>query len=67
MKTSESHSARMRLFQRGIREGRLTIEEVEQTLSSEPFSDEDRWLLYYSLRAAGVEIRPGSDGAAREG
>ena len=57
MKTSRSHRARKELFQRGIQHGSLTVEEIERALPPGSLSDMERWLLYYSLRAAGVEIR----------
>ncbi len=57
MKTSRSHRARKELFQRGIRQGTLTVQEIEQALPAGSLTDAERWLLYYSLRASGVEIR----------
>ena len=57
MKTSRSHRARKELFQRGIRQGTLTVEEIERALPAGSLTDAERWLLYYSLRASGVEIR----------
>jgi hypothetical protein len=57
MRSSRSHSARKELFQRGIQRGRLTVQEIERALPAGTLSDAERWLLYYSLRAAGVEIR----------
>lgn len=57
MKTASSHRARKALFQRGIRQGYLTIAEIEQALPPGSLSPSERWLLYYSLRAADVEIR----------
>ncbi len=57
MKTSRSHRARKELFQRGIQQGSLTVEEIERAVPPGSLSDMERWLLYYSLRAAGVEIR----------
>lgn len=57
MKTSRSHHARKELFQRGIRQGYLTIQDIERALPDGALSDPERWLLYYSLRASGVEIR----------
>ena len=57
MKTSRSHRARKELFQRGIRRGTLTVQEIERALPEGSLTDAERWLLYYSLRASGVEIR----------
>ena len=57
MRTASTHRARKALFQRGIRQGHLTVSEIERALPSGSLSPAERWLLYYSLRAAGVEIR----------
>lgn len=68
MKSSQSHRARKELFQRGIRQGSLTVQEIERALPEGSLSDAERWLLYYSLRASGVEIRDAaSDGVDGRG
>jgi hypothetical protein len=54
---SESHEARKALFQLGIRRGNLSIGEIDRALPSGSLSPAERWLLFYSLRAAGVAIR----------
>ena len=54
---SESHEARKALFQLGIRRGHLTVSEIDRSLPSGSLSPAERWLLFYSLRAAGVELR----------
>ncbi len=54
---SESHEARKALFQTGIRRGWLDLAEIEHALPAGSLSPPERWLLFYSLRAAGVEIR----------
>jgi Sigma-70 factor, region 1.1 len=54
---SESHEARKNLFQLGIRRGHLTLDEIDRALPPGTLSPSERWLLFYSLRAAGVEIR----------
>jgi hypothetical protein len=54
---SESHEARKALFQLGIRRGHLSLDEIDRALPSGSLSPAERWLLFYSLRAAGVEIR----------
>ena len=54
---SESHEARKTLFQVGIRRGHLSLDEIDRALPSGSLSPSERWLLFYSLRAAGVEIR----------
>lgn len=61
MKSSRSHRARKELFQLGIRRGVLTVQEIERALPPGSLTDAERWLLYYSLRAAGVEIREQGD------
>jgi hypothetical protein len=53
---SESHEARKALFQLGIRRGTLTIDEIDRALPPGSLSPSERWLLFYSLRAAGVDI-----------
>jgi hypothetical protein len=57
VKTSRSHRARKELFQRGIQLGILTVQEIERALPAGSLTDTERWLLYYSLHASGVEIR----------
>jgi len=54
---SDSHEARKTLFQTGIRRGWLDLAEIERALPAGSLSPPERWLLFYSLRAAGVEIR----------
>ncbi len=60
---SESHEARKGLFQLGIRRGWLTLDDIDGTLPAGSLTPAERWLLFYSLRAAGVEIRD-RDGAS---
>ncbi len=62
---SESHEARKTLFQTGIRRGWLDLAEIDRALPAGSLSPPERWLLFYSLRAAGVEIRD-EQGAALE-
>jgi len=57
--TSESHEARKALFQLGIRRGTLSVAEIDRALPPGSLSPAERWLLFFSLRAAGVEIREG--------
>jgi hypothetical protein len=54
---SETHEARKALFQLGIRRGHLSLDEIDRALPAGSLSPAERWLLFYSLRAAGVEIR----------
>jgi len=56
VKSSRSHRARKALFQRGIRRGTLTVGEIDRALPPGSLTDAERWLLFYSLRASGVEI-----------
>lgn len=57
MKSSASHEARKALFQVGIRRGHLSVDEIDRAVPAGAISPAERWLLFYSLRAAGVEIR----------
>jgi len=41
----------------GIRRGHLSLDEIDRALPPGSLSPTERWLLFYSLRAAGVEIR----------
>ncbi len=52
----KSYLARKALFAKGLREGRLTTREIEGALPAGALTAAERWLLYYSLRAAQVEI-----------
>jgi hypothetical protein len=52
----KSYTARKALFAKGLREGRLTMQEIEEALPAGTLTAAERWLLYYSLRAAQVEI-----------
>jgi hypothetical protein len=60
---SESHEARKALFQLGIRRGHLSLDEIDRALPPGSLSPAERWLLFYSLRASGVEIRDRSGAA----
>ena len=62
LKIGRSHKARKALFARGIRRGFLSLDEIDEAVPSGTLTDAERWLLFYSLRAARVEIR---DGAGR--
>jgi hypothetical protein len=55
-KVGESYVARKGLFAKGLREGRLTVQEIESALPAGTLTAAERWLLYYSLKAAQVEI-----------
>ncbi len=53
---SDSHEARKALFQLGIRRGHLSLDEIDRAVPPGSVSPAERWLLFYSLRASGVEI-----------
>ena len=55
-KIGETYVARKMLFSKGLREGRLSVQEIEEALPPGALTAAERWLLYYSLRAAEVEI-----------
>jgi hypothetical protein len=55
-KSGTSYAARKELFAKGLREGRLTVQEIEDALPPGVLTAPERWLVYYSLRAAQVEI-----------
>ncbi len=55
-KIGESYLARKELFAKGLKTGRLTVREIERALPEGSLTAAERWLLYYSLRAAEVEI-----------
>lgn len=52
----QAYSARKALFSKGIRSKRLSLQEIERLLPPGSLTASERWLLYYSLRAAGVEL-----------
>lgn len=56
LKVGREHKSRKALFTRGIRRGFLTLEEIDEALPAGSLTDAERWLLYYSLHAARVEI-----------
>lgn len=55
-KIGQSHMARKELFRRGVSRGFLTVSEIEGALPPGAMAAAERWLLYYSLRAAEIEI-----------
>ena len=57
VKIGSSHHARKQLFQTGLRRGFLTVQEIETALPAGSLTAAERWLLYYSLRAAQIEVR----------
>ena len=57
MRIGGGHRIRKMLFLRGIRDGHLNVDEVEVELPEGLMTSAERWLLYFSLRAAEVELR----------
>jgi len=55
-KIGKTYWARKALFEKGIRDKRLSVQEIERLLPAGSLSASERWLLYYSLRAAEVEL-----------
>ena len=56
LRIGRSHKARKALFTRDIRRGFLTVGEIDEALPPGSLTDAERWLLYYSLHAARVEV-----------
>lgn len=64
-KIGQSHLARKELFRRGIQRGYLTVAEIEASLPPGTLAAAERWMLYYSIRAAEIEIvEDAEEGAA---
>ena len=59
LKIGREHKARKALFTKGLRRGFLTLAEIDEALPPGSLSDAERWLLFYSLHAARVEIQDG--------
>ncbi len=63
----DSYAARKALFTKGLREGRLSFQEIDRAVPPGAMTAPERWLLYHSLRSAEVEIfdedaaRPAAD------
>ncbi len=62
-KMGKSHREKIHLFQAGLRRGFVTSQEVDAVLPEDQANDAERWLLYYSLQAAEIEIRNQKDTA----
>ncbi|MBI3184713.1 MAG: hypothetical protein HYZ28_21460 [Myxococcales bacterium] len=62
-----AYGARKALFAKGIREGRLSVQEIERALPPGSLTAAERWLLYFSLRAAEVDIVDEATGAVDHG
>ena len=59
LKIGREHKARKALFTKGIRRGFLTLAEIDDALPAGSLTDAERWLLFYSLHAARVQILDG--------
>jgi len=55
-KVGQNHHLRKELFARGLRQGYLTVDEIEHALPPGAMTPAERWLLYFSLRAAQIDI-----------
>ncbi|MFM2153445.1 MAG: hypothetical protein RL199_1880 [Pseudomonadota bacterium] len=55
--TSLLHRWRRDLFVRGLREGYVDAERVEEEIPPGMMSASERWLLYFSLSASEIELR----------
>ncbi len=53
---SSTHAARKGLFARALAQGYLLRSELDGTLPASALTDSERWLLLYSLKAAGIEV-----------
>lgn len=60
-RTGKSHRVRKELFQLGLRQGWLSLPEIDRALPRTTGQGE-RWLFLYSLRAAGIELRDARGG-----
>ncbi len=60
LRTGGGHAIRKALFRRGIQDGFLNVDEVEESLPEGLMTVAERWLLYFSLRASEVELRDSS-------
>jgi hypothetical protein len=63
----KTNNARKELFARGLRERRLSVQEIESALPEGSLTAAERWLLYYCLRAAEVQIVDERTGQADPG
>jgi hypothetical protein len=57
LKVGQSHRARKELFARGLRRGYLSVDEIDACLPEGCMTPSERWLLYFSFRAAQIDIR----------
>jgi hypothetical protein len=57
LRTGGGHAIRKALFRRGIQDGFVNVDEVEELLPDGLMTVAERWLLYFSLRASEVQLR----------
>lgn len=55
-KIGRTHLARKALFRKGLRQGHLSVQDIEEALPAGSLMPAERWLLYFSLRAAEIEV-----------
>lgn len=59
LKIGGGHPMRKELFVRGLRQGYVNVDDVEAAIPPGLMTAAERWLLYFSLRSAEVELRDG--------
>ena len=52
----QGFEARKKLFHKGLKEGRLSVRDIEEALPPGSLSPAERWLFYYCVRAADIAI-----------
>lgn len=57
LRTGGGHRLRKELFLKGIRQRWLNVDEIEAALDPSLMSAAERWLFYFSLRSAEVDLR----------
>lgn len=55
-KRGKGYLARKSLFTKGLKQGYLTFQEIDRALPPGSLTATDRWLLYYSVRAANIRV-----------
>ncbi len=56
-RSGRTHETRKKLFALGVQRGWVSLEEIGEAVPEGALTPAERWLLFYSLRAAGIEIR----------
>lgn len=57
LRVGGGHARRKELFVRGLRQGHLLVDDVEEALPPGLMTAPERWLFYFSLRAFEVDLR----------